>query len=86
MQPSTSPAGQIDKVDVWKTLRGALITYVAGLGIQILMDLQTALERCAGGVCAIDVGVYDFLLPLGVSAVGFAIELIRRAVTDQQPK
>lgn len=82
MQPSSSPAGHWNSTDLYKSLRGALVTYAAGLGFEILMDLKNAAEQCVNGVCAVDLGIYDFLWPMAVSTLGFLIEMYRRRVTD----
>lgn len=55
-----------------------------GLAVMILMDLKASLEQCVNGICAVDFGVYDFLLPLAISVVGFAIEMARRWLTNYQ--
>ena len=83
-EPSTSPAGTLDKTDVFKGVRGALITYAAGLGVQILMDLLSYLQGCAQHLptCTISFGSYDLVVPGLIAAVGFALEMLRRYRAD----
>ena len=78
MEISSSPEQALNVTDWKKGLRGAAITYVAGLVVIVLNDLAAALNKCVEGICQVDLGMYDFLLPIGISALGLLIEMVRR--------
>jgi hypothetical protein len=80
IEPSTSPAGTLNKTDWTKGIRGALITYLAAMAVQAMTDLSAYLDACAQGStnCQIDFGAYNFVLPACVAAIGFGIEMLRR--------
>jgi hypothetical protein len=79
-EPSTSPAGTLNKTDWTKGIRGAAITYLAAMAVQMMTDLSAYLDACAEGSadCRIDFGAYDVLIPACVAAIGFGIEMLRR--------
>jgi len=84
MQISSSPAGSLNSIDWFKGIRGAAITYIAGLAIQVLVDLQAYLQACheKAATCQLDFGVYDFLIPGLIALLGFVMEMARRWRTD----
>jgi hypothetical protein len=84
MPPSTSPAFSLNSIDLFKGLRGALLTHAAGLLIQIFTDLSAYLNACAQHLpsCQLHVGPYEFLFPGAIALVGFVLEMLRRYVTD----
>jgi len=79
---STSSTGHINGTDWFKGLRGSAITFAAGVAVELLVAFKESLEECTRGVCQLDIGAYDFVLPAGISVVGLAIEMIRRWRTN----
>ena len=83
MEPSSSPVGTLNKIDYFKTLRGGVITLLSGIGVELLLELQKALQVCvvtpAG--CQFNFGTYNFVIPVAISIVGMVVELIRRLKT-----
>lgn len=84
MDPSSSPAFTLNSTDWLKGLRGAALTYAAGLLIQVMVDLQAYLQSCVDGAttCQLHLGMYEFLFPGLIALTGFGLEMIRRWKTD----
>lgn len=88
MEISSSPAHSLNSTDWLKGLRGSLITYAAGLLVQVLTDLSAYLQSCVdqAASCQVSFGAYDFLVPGVIAAVGFLLEMIRRYRADHSTR
>lgn len=79
-----SPKWKLNGTDWWKGLRGLAITLIAGAAVEMLTQLSAMLQACQAGsdACQLDLGPYNLLFPLLVSAAGFVLEMARRWATD----
>jgi hypothetical protein len=84
MTISTSPRGSVNATDWFKGLRGSAITFLAGVAVNLLTDVNRMLQECgvSAEACQIDFGTYDYLIPLAIAVTGLAIEMIRRYLTS----
>ena len=84
MQISNSPAGKLNGTDYFKAFRGAGLTLLAGVIIELIEEALTMLTTCKADItsCPIDFGGNDFILPAGIAVLGLALELLRRRATN----
>lgn len=83
---SDSPFGRINWIDLWKTVRGGLVTFVGFVLVEGMIALQTNLQTCQDmpADCQFDFGNFSIVLPSAVTLMGMAIELVRRLVKDHK--
>lgn len=75
---------QLNGVDLWKTVRGGLVTFGGFILVEGLIALRTNLEICADAPadCQFNFGDLNVALPTVVTLTGMVIELMRRWLTD----
>jgi len=81
MTPNTSPKFTINGTDIWKTIRGALITLAAAALTGIVAFVAAHYQAWSYQVCAPVVGCFDSAF-IAIPVIGAGLELVRRWLTD----
>jgi hypothetical protein len=76
-EPSSSPTGKLNWIDLYKSVRGGVVVFVATFGTIVVPQFQKLMESGAFDLTSI-------VIALKVATVATVMELCRRYLTNYE--